>query len=121
MNVLAICNFYIKFIYAYVGVSRRAHDTKVLKYCARNESFSPHPSNRKYYLVNSVYPTTTGYLGPHRRILYHLGQFGRGGPPVTVQELFNRKHLDLRSVIDRTFGVWKAKWRILDRKHPKYV
>jgi len=23
-------------------------------------------------------------------------------------------------VIERTFGVWKAKWRILDRKHPKY-
>jgi len=23
-------------------------------------------------------------------------------------------------VIERTFGVWKAKWRILDRKHLKY-
>ncbi|OAP01735.1 hypothetical protein AXX17_AT3G25750 [Arabidopsis thaliana] len=51
---------------------------------------------------------------------YHLGQFGRGGPPVTARELFNRKHSGLRSVIERTFGVWKAKWRILDRKHPKY-
>ena len=25
-----------------------------------------------------------------------------------------------KAVIERTFGVWKAKWRILDRKHPKY-
>ncbi|KAG2278083.1 hypothetical protein Bca52824_060638 [Brassica carinata] len=23
-------------------------------------------------------------------------------------------------MIERTFGVWKAKWRVLDRKHPKY-
>ncbi|KAL0680001.1 hypothetical protein Bca4012_007982 [Brassica carinata] len=51
---------------------------------------------------------------------YHLGQFATGGPPVSARELFNRKHSGLRSVIERTFGVWKAKWRVLDRKHPKY-
>ena len=51
---------------------------------------------------------------------YHLDQFARGGPPTNSRELFNRRHASLRSVIERTFGVWKAKWRILDRKHPKY-
>ena len=39
MNVLAICNFDMKFIYAYVGVPGREHDTNVLTYCARNELF----------------------------------------------------------------------------------
>ena len=43
-----------------------------------------------------------------------------GGPPINMRELFNRKHSGLRSVIERTFGVWKAKWRILDLKHSKY-
>ncbi|XP_013671935.2 protein ANTAGONIST OF LIKE HETEROCHROMATIN PROTEIN 1 isoform X1 [Brassica napus] len=120
MNVLAICNFDMKFIYAYVGVPGRAHDTKVLTHCARNEASFPHPPPGKYYLVDSGYPTRTGYLGPHRNMRYHLGQFATGGPPVSARELFNRKHSGLRSVIERTFGVWKAKWRILDRKHPKY-
>ncbi|CAL9238835.1 unnamed protein product, partial [Arabidopsis halleri] len=119
-NVLAICNFDMKFIYAYVGVPGRAHDTKVLTYCAKNEDSFPHPPNGKYYLVDSGYPTRSGYLGPHRKVRYHLDQFVRGGPPTNTRELFNRKHSGLRSVIERTFGVWKAKWRILDRKHPKY-
>ncbi|KAG7583871.1 Harbinger transposase-derived nuclease domain [Arabidopsis suecica] len=82
----------MKFIYAYVGVLGRAHDTKVLNHCARNEPSFPHPPNGKYYLVDSGYPIRTGYLGPHRRMRYHLGQFGRGGPQVTARELFNRKH-----------------------------
>lgn len=120
MNVLAICNFDMKFIYAFVGVPGRAHDTKVLTYCARNEPFFPHPPNGKYYLVDAGYPTRTGYLGPYRRVRYHLDQFNRGGPPTNTREVFNRRHSSMRSVIERTFGVWKAKWRILDRRHPKY-
>ncbi|XP_033141981.1 uncharacterized protein LOC103856887 [Brassica rapa] len=120
INVLAICNLKMRFIYAYVGVPGRAHDTKVLTHCATHEPFFPHPPDGKYYLVDSGYPTRTGYLGPHRRTRYHLDQFARGGPPTNSRELFNRRHASLRSVIERTFGVWKAKWRILDRKHPKY-
>lgn len=68
MNVLAICNFNMKFIYAYVGVPGRAHDTKVLTYCAKEEANFPHPPNGKYYLVDSGYPTRTGYLGLHRQV-----------------------------------------------------
>ncbi|RID40777.1 hypothetical protein BRARA_J00798 [Brassica rapa] len=93
MNVLAICNFDMKFLYAYLGVPGRAHDTKVLTHCARNEASFPHPPPEKYYLVDSGYPTRTGYLCPHR---------------------------SLQSVIEGKFGVWKAKLRILDRKHSKY-
>lgn len=83
-------------------------------------SFFSHPPSRKYYLVDSGHPTKKGYLGPHRRTRYHLDQFNRGGPLINSRELFNRKHSSLRLVIERTCGVWKAKWRTLDRKHPKY-
>ncbi|XP_010423370.1 PREDICTED: uncharacterized protein LOC104708484 [Camelina sativa] len=120
MNVLAICNFSMRFIFAYVGVPGRAHDTKVLTHCATHEPSFPHPPNGKYYLVDSGYPTRTGYLGPHCKARYHRDLFARGGPPTSTRELFNRRHSSLRSMIERTFGVWKAKWRILDRKHPKY-
>lgn len=62
MNVLDICNFDIKFIYAYVGVHGRAHDTKVLNYFTRNEPSFPHPPSGDYYLVESGYPTRAGYF-----------------------------------------------------------
>ncbi|KAK8918549.1 hypothetical protein KSP39_PZI005122 [Platanthera zijinensis] len=35
------------------------------------------------------------------------------------KEIFNQAHSSLRSVIERSFGVWKNKWRIL-RKMPQY-
>jgi len=38
INVLAICNLKMRFIYAYVGVPGRAHDTKVLTHCATHDS-----------------------------------------------------------------------------------
>ncbi|WZZ58291.1 hypothetical protein YC2023_058398 [Brassica napus] len=95
MNVLAICNFDMKFRYAYLGVHGREHDTKVLTHYARNEASFPHHPPGKYYLVDSGYPTRTRYLGPHRSMRYHLGQFARGGPPVSARELFNRKHSGL--------------------------
>ncbi|XP_048605867.1 uncharacterized protein LOC125583276 [Brassica napus] len=105
MNVLAICNFSMKFIYAYVGVPGRAHDTKVLTYCAKEEASFPHPPVGKYYLVDSGYPTRTGYLGPHSRTRYHLDQFVRGGPPTA-------ENYSTESIL--------SKWRVLDHKHPKY-
>lgn len=104
MNILAICNFNMRFIYGYVGVPGRVHDTKVLTHCATNKAYFPHPPRGKYYLVDSRYPTRTGYLGPHRKTRYHVDLFNRGGPSTNSRELFNRKHSSLRSIIERTFG-----------------
>lgn len=39
MNLFAICNFDMNFIYAYVGVPGNKDDTKVLTYYVRNEIF----------------------------------------------------------------------------------
>ncbi|KAH9743732.1 DDE Tnp4 domain-containing protein [Citrus sinensis] len=38
---------------------------------------------------------------------YHLLDFRRGNQPTGYQEVFNHAHFSLRSVIERTFGVWK--------------
>ncbi|XP_018510874.2 uncharacterized protein LOC108870124 [Brassica rapa] len=62
----ALNGTHVLFLYAYLGVPGRAHDTKVLTHCARNEASFPHPHPEKYYLVDSGYPTRTGYLCPHR-------------------------------------------------------
>jgi len=48
-----------------------------------------------------------------------MSQFYYGPPPRNTHELFNQCHTSLRSVIERTFGVWKKKWRIIS-DFPRY-
>ena len=68
----------------------------------------------KYYVVDFGYPMMKGYLAPYKEISYHLQEFQRrGGSPRTRHEKFNHSHLSFRCVIERTFGVWKNKWRII--------
>ena len=40
-------------------------------------------------------------------VRYHMSQFNYGSAPLNKEELFNRYHVSLCSVIERTFGVWK--------------
>ena len=55
-----------------------------------------------------------GYLAPYKGISYHLLEFRRrGGSPRTRHEKFNHAHSSFRCTIERTFGVWKSKWRII--------
>ncbi|KAG5549223.1 hypothetical protein RHGRI_014547 [Rhododendron griersonianum] len=83
----------------------------------------------KYYLVDGGYPNAKGYMAPYKGHMYHLEDFRRR---VTRQlgdiEYFNRWHSSLRSVIERTFGVWKNRWRMMKiptyyplARHKKYV
>lgn len=61
-----------------------------------------------------------GYLKPYPDTRYHLEDFRRGSRPIQgSHEIFNQVHSSLRSVIERTFGVWKKKWAIL-RDMPNY-
>ena len=76
------------------------------------------PPMEKYYVVDSDYPNRQGFLAPYKSsrnnvVRYHMSQFNYGHPPRNKEELFNRYHASLRSVIKSTFRVWKKKWRIL--------
>ena len=113
MNILAVCDFNMKFIYTRIGVPGRAHDSKILTYCARHDNFFPFPKSGKYFLVDSGYPNRRGFLAPYRGEAYHPNHFA-GRRPTTVREMFNNRHSSLRSIIERTFGVWKGKWSILE-------
>ncbi|KAL0011930.1 hypothetical protein SO802_007038 [Lithocarpus litseifolius] len=62
-----------------------------------------------------------GYLAPYKRISYLLQEFRRtGGSPRSRHEKFNHAYLSLRCVIERTFGVWKNKWRTI-RNMPSFL
>jgi hypothetical protein len=67
----------------------------------------------KYYMVDMGYPNSFGYLAPYKGQRYHVPDWRRGAAPSGEQETFNYFHSSIRNVVERAFGVWKMKWRIL--------
>ena len=54
------------------------------------------------------------FLSPYYGERYHLYDYrGRGRQPTNKEELFNYHHSSLRNVIERCFGVLKARFPIL--------
>ncbi|XP_024024876.1 uncharacterized protein LOC112092578 [Morus notabilis] len=116
LNVLAVCSFDMRFTYMLSGWEGSAHDARVLA------SALDHPRKRfsipppgKFYLVDSGYANNGCFMAPYRGTTYHLQEYRnrRGRGFRSERELFNYTHSSLRNVIERTFGVWKAKFRIL--------
>ena len=113
-NVMAVCDFDMRFTFVVTGWPGSAHDTRVFldTLVTYKESF-PHPPQGKYYLVDSGYPNRKGYLAPYKGQRYHVPEWQHGRRPVGLKEVFNYHHASLRNVIERSFGVLKMKWRIL--------
>uniref|UniRef100_A0A2N9FS97 Myb/SANT-like domain-containing protein n=1 Tax=Fagus sylvatica TaxID=28930 RepID=A0A2N9FS97_FAGSY len=119
-NVMAACDFDLLFTFVMAGWEGAAHDTRIFLETIRTNSVNfPKPPPGKYYLVDAGYPLRNGYLTPYKGEKYHLPDFRRAGRGNKIEERFNYVHSSLRSVIERTFGVWKNKWRIL-RQMPSY-
>ncbi|KAL4577921.1 hypothetical protein LXL04_014036 [Taraxacum kok-saghyz] len=78
----------------------------------------PKPPEGKCYLVDKGYPDRNGYMVPYSKTRYHQSQFAHE-PPNNMQENFNRSHSSLRSYIERSFGILKGQWKILNRM-PKF-
>ena len=140
-NVLAICDFDMRFTFVVAGWPGSAHDTRILNHALAKfaDQFPVPPTGRKlsyvlqyvasviifliltciflgkYYLVDSGYPNRTGYLAPFKGSTYHLPEFRirRQRAPQGKFEIFNFLHSSLRNVIEHAFGVLKQKWRIL--------
>ena len=55
----------------------------------------------------------TRFLAPYKGERYHIGEFRPFEVLHRLEERFNYLHSSFRSVIERTFGVWKNKWKIL--------
>jgi hypothetical protein len=67
----------------------------------------------KYYTVDAGYPNRSGYLAPFKGTRYHIPDWRRGSAPSGELEHFNYLHSSIRNAVERAFGVWKMKWRIL--------
>eukprot|EP00256_Glycine_max_P051488 XP_014617519.1 putative nuclease HARBI1 [Glycine max] len=118
-NVMVVCDFSMCFTFVWAGWEGSAHDTKIFMEALRKPALHfPHPPQGKYYLVDSGYPTFMGFLGPYKKIMYHLPQF-RIGPRIRGRvEVFNYYHSSLQSAIECAFGLCKARWKILGNMPP---
>ncbi|KAL6581090.1 hypothetical protein OROMI_007013 [Orobanche minor] len=74
-----------------------------------------HPPTGKYYLVDSGYPNTTGYLSPIKNpnVRYHIPDFKKKRVLRGMSEQFNYRHPSSRTTIERVFGNLKKRWKIL--------
>eukprot|EP00261_Vitis_vinifera_P023106 XP_010654850.2 PREDICTED: uncharacterized protein LOC104880278 [Vitis vinifera] len=118
-NVMAVCDFDMIFRFVVVGWEGTAHDSRVLTETIRNPQHNfPMPPSEKYYLVDAAYTHTRGFMAPYRNVRYWLSDFRSGGKAVGKEEIFNQCHARLRNVIERAFGVVKARFPILKRMAP---
>ncbi|KAL7600320.1 hypothetical protein Lser_V15G24828 [Lactuca serriola] len=127
-NIMAACDFNMCFTFAWDGWEGIAHDTRIFNEARRRHEVKfPLPADGKYYLVDVGYPNTKGYLAPYKgsNIRYHIPDFRRGQTsasrePKGFKEKFNYYHSSLRNIIERTFGLWKARWVLLRDMHVNF-
>ncbi|KAH0706410.1 hypothetical protein KY285_010912 [Solanum tuberosum] len=109
------------------GWEGATHDSRIFGEALRRSELNfPHPLGNKYYLVDAAYAHMKGYMAPYKgdNVRYHLPDFRRGATrqlrePRGHIEKFNYMHSSCRNIVERTFGVWKARWSIL-RDMPYY-
>ncbi|XP_021714756.1 uncharacterized protein LOC110682740 [Chenopodium quinoa] len=109
-NVLATVDFDAKFTYVLAGWEGSAHDSRVLNDVLSRGFKIP---EGKYYLADAGFGSRKGLMPPYRRTRYHLKEF-TNNPPENERELFNLRHSSIRMVVERAFGILKARLRVLD-------
>ncbi|KAL0010327.1 hypothetical protein SO802_005435 [Lithocarpus litseifolius] len=114
-NVMCACDHDMKFTYVHSGWEGSAHDSKVFEEAIKDPKHGfPWPPEGSYYLVDSGYPIGASFLSPHKATRYHAQEFRRSSrQPASGKELFNYRHSSLHMVIERSFGVLKARFPIL--------
>lgn len=75
----------------------------------------------KYYLVDSGYSNTEGFIAPFEGIRHHIHDYrGANLLPRNAKELFNHRHSCLRIAIQKSFEVLRRRFPIL-KVAPQYA
>ncbi|GJT91852.1 ALP1-like protein [Tanacetum coccineum] len=98
------------FTYVLTGWEGSKADSRVLRDAISMPNVLKIPHGT-YYLCDAGYTNGEGFLTPFRGQRYHLNDWSN--PPTTAKELYNKKHSSARNVIERCFGLIKARWAIL--------
>ncbi|XP_028105815.1 uncharacterized protein LOC114304867 [Camellia sinensis] len=111
-NILAVCDFNMCFVFVSCGWEGSMHDSRVLSNVTEDPQYNfPTATDGRYYLVDSGYSNNKGFLAPYKGNRYHQPEF-QGTIHGTVMNC-STALTHLRSVIERTFGAWKMRWRFL--------
>lgn len=122
-NVLAVADFKMNFIFVHAGWEGSAHDATVLRDAQKKGLIRLPPG--KYFVADAGYCDKGGYdglvLSPYQATRYHLKEWAHSkDKPKTKEELFNLRHTKLRNVVERIFGVFKARFHIFDKARDGY-
>ncbi|XP_031112048.1 uncharacterized protein LOC116016021 [Ipomoea triloba] len=110
-NVMAVCSHDMMFTFVYAGWEGSANDSRIfLDALSKPEIGFPLPLEGHYYVVDAGYPNVPGFLAAYRGEAYHLNEFRGQGRIQNKQALFNYRHSSLRNVIERCFGLLKARF-----------
>ncbi|KAG8376537.1 hypothetical protein BUALT_Bualt09G0073800 [Buddleja alternifolia] len=113
VNVLAICDINMNYVYILSGWEGSAADIRVLKDAITRENGLRVP-NGSYYLCDSGYTNGDGFLAPYRGVRYHMQEWNVSRTPLqNAHDFFNKVHAKARNVIERSFAVLKRRWAIL--------
>ncbi|KAF0748085.1 hypothetical protein AaE_007474 [Aphanomyces astaci] len=111
MNVLAACDFDLKFTFVLAGWEGTAGDGKMFEAAKR---LGIEATGDQFDLMDAGFALTKHCLTPYRGTRYHLKEYGRGSRrPQTKEEIFNLRHAQLRNVIERIFGILKKRFPVL--------
>ncbi|XP_067056494.1 putative nuclease HARBI1 [Acropora muricata] len=107
VNLQAVCNHDLKFINCYAGWPGSVHDARVLRNSPlfRDATADPNllfPGNR-HILGDSAYPLADWLLTP----------YGDNGHLTQAERNYNFVHSSTRMVIERAFGLLRARFRRL--------
>ncbi|XP_048137325.1 uncharacterized protein LOC125315661 [Rhodamnia argentea] len=118
-NVLCVCSFDMRFTFVYASWEGSANDYRVPSVALETPELQfPRPPLGKYYVVDSGYASTPGFLTPFKGEQYHINDFKSNARPTRARELFNYKHSSLRNIIERSFAASKNRFFVLRHMSP---
>lgn len=125
-NVLAACTFDLKFCYLLIGWEGSAADGAIFLDARAQDLHIPFG---KYYLADAGFPGCDSLLVPYHEVRYHLREWGQARlryvssglfiiiliyiRPQNPKELFNLRHASARNAVERIFGIFKKRFKIL--------
>jgi len=113
-NVLVACTFDMRICFVLSGWEGSASDGTIFD-DARTHGLSIPPN--KFYLADAGFALSDALLVPYRGVRYHLREWEASkARPSDYRELFNLRHSSARTVIERTFGVIKRRFKMFQAR-----
>ncbi|KAG8382503.1 hypothetical protein BUALT_Bualt05G0084000 [Buddleja alternifolia] len=115
VNVLAVCDLNMRFVYVLTGWEGSAADSRVLRDAITRENGLRIPNDITIFsYMHCGYTNGNGFLAPYRGIRCHHHEWNNCNvAPQNYIEFFNKTHSKARNCIERSFGLLKMRFAVL--------